>query len=227
MSPPIREGSGDSIGSIRLGDGSEIAEVRTGAGDVLFSSLRVLIDSYEDGNLSEYNTNAAIGSTAFDGTNSLRLNNDTETFAYSGSGLGRYPQRGDTWEFYYRFTGNTFANFSCQWALQSVLSGKTQASDTYSGYGVQWSSSGATQVEIYEDGTSQDSGSISVSTGNWYRNEVRFNNPVIEYEVFDPNGNSLLSLSFSSTTHDSGAFGFSSFQNSGADRFIDFIRVIA
>jgi len=37
MSPPIRDGSGDSIGAIRLGDGSEIAEVRTGAGDVLFS----------------------------------------------------------------------------------------------------------------------------------------------------------------------------------------------
>jgi hypothetical protein len=38
MSPPIRDGSGNSIGSIRLGDGSEISEVRTGAGDVLFSS---------------------------------------------------------------------------------------------------------------------------------------------------------------------------------------------
>jgi len=36
MSPPIRDGSGNSIGSIRLGDGSEIAEVRTGAGDVVF-----------------------------------------------------------------------------------------------------------------------------------------------------------------------------------------------
>jgi len=39
MSPPIRDGSGDSIGSIRLGDGTEISEVRTGAGDVLFSGL--------------------------------------------------------------------------------------------------------------------------------------------------------------------------------------------
>jgi len=37
MSPPIRDGSGSSIGSIRLGDGSEISEVRTGAGDVVFS----------------------------------------------------------------------------------------------------------------------------------------------------------------------------------------------
>jgi len=38
MSPPIRDGSGDSIGSIRLGDGTEIAEVRTGAGDVVFGA---------------------------------------------------------------------------------------------------------------------------------------------------------------------------------------------
>jgi len=38
MSPPIRDGSGNSIGSIRLGDGSEISEVRTGAGDVVFSA---------------------------------------------------------------------------------------------------------------------------------------------------------------------------------------------
>jgi len=39
MSPPIRDGSGNDIGSIRLGDGTEISEVRTGAGDVLFSGL--------------------------------------------------------------------------------------------------------------------------------------------------------------------------------------------
>jgi hypothetical protein len=41
MSPPIRDGSGNSIGAIRLGDGSEISEVRTGAGDVLFSGSAI------------------------------------------------------------------------------------------------------------------------------------------------------------------------------------------
>jgi len=41
MSPPIRDGSGNSINSIRLGDGSEISEVRTGAGDVLFSASAI------------------------------------------------------------------------------------------------------------------------------------------------------------------------------------------
>jgi len=39
MSPPIRDGSGNDIGAIRLGDGSEISEVRTGAGGVLFSAV--------------------------------------------------------------------------------------------------------------------------------------------------------------------------------------------
>jgi len=42
MSPPIRDGSGNSIGSIRLGDGSEIAAVRTGAGDVVFGESGIL-----------------------------------------------------------------------------------------------------------------------------------------------------------------------------------------
>jgi len=43
MSPPIRDGSGNDIGGIRLGDGSEISEVRTGAGDVLFSASGPLL----------------------------------------------------------------------------------------------------------------------------------------------------------------------------------------
>jgi len=52
MSPPIRDGSGDSIGSIRLGDGSEISEVRTGGGDVVFSAVPpsgILHYDYESG----------------------------------------------------------------------------------------------------------------------------------------------------------------------------------
>jgi len=84
MSPPIRDGSGDSIGSIRLGDGSEIAEVRTGAGDVLFSASPIpdsaltqdLVAWYrfEDGDARDYASSSEFpsvtwgDSTAFDGT---------------------------------------------------------------------------------------------------------------------------------------------------------------
>jgi len=70
MSPPIREGSGDSIGSIRLGDGTEISEVRTGAGDVVFSGTTV-IESFEDNDISNYSGSVSdfqiTSSPVFDG----------------------------------------------------------------------------------------------------------------------------------------------------------------
>jgi hypothetical protein len=63
MSPPIREGSGSSIGSIRLGDGSEISEVRTGAGDVLFSAGPNIPDS---GLLHYFNISESASTTSVD-----------------------------------------------------------------------------------------------------------------------------------------------------------------
>jgi len=80
MSPPIRDGSGSNIGSIRLGDGTEIAEVRTGAGDVLFEAgvpdsvlAQELIAWYrfEDGDARDYTNDldaTFADSTAFDGS---------------------------------------------------------------------------------------------------------------------------------------------------------------
>jgi len=70
MNPPIRDGSGDSIGSIRLGDGSEISEVRTGAGDVLFSASAIpdsgiYLDDVADNKLNNRDT---YSTTGFDGT---------------------------------------------------------------------------------------------------------------------------------------------------------------
>jgi len=57
MSPPIRDGSGSSIGSIRLGDGSEISEVRTGAGDVLFSAGPSTVPITSSSTLLAYGSN--------------------------------------------------------------------------------------------------------------------------------------------------------------------------
>jgi hypothetical protein len=84
MSPPIRDGSGNSIGAIRLGDGSEISEVRTGAGDVLFGATTIADSAltqdlvawyrFEDGDARDYASNAEFpnvtwgDSTAYDGT---------------------------------------------------------------------------------------------------------------------------------------------------------------
>ena len=97
MSPPIRDGSGNSIGAIRLGDGSEIAEVRTGAGDVLFSADPPIADSLvsrfnfendvtdsvgsNDGSIvgsPTFTTTAKVGNTAlefFGGSDGVNISN--------------------------------------------------------------------------------------------------------------------------------------------------------
>jgi hypothetical protein len=71
MSPPIRDGSGNSIGSIRLGDGTEISEVRTGTGDVVFSG-----DAIPDSVILRYNAEDENTTTATDsiGSNDGTLN---------------------------------------------------------------------------------------------------------------------------------------------------------
>jgi len=77
MSPPIRDGSGNSIGAIRLGDGTVISEVRTGAGDVLFSAVPdsvVTQYTFEDqtdptADTVGSNDGSLIGSVGFDTSN--------------------------------------------------------------------------------------------------------------------------------------------------------------
>jgi hypothetical protein len=99
MSPPIRDGSGDSIGSIRLGDGSEIAEVRTGAGDVVFSAIPdsvVLLPESDDlthfsGDTGSFdiNNNSPVYQT--DNNNDLSLKSTASGVIGSDSGLDNYP----------------------------------------------------------------------------------------------------------------------------------------
>jgi len=94
MSPPIRDGSGSSIGSIRLGDGTEISEVRTGAGDVLFSAI-------PDSVVLQY---TATGSSVSDGsvpddsggTEAMALNGDPQDTTLSdGSDAIAFDNNGD------------------------------------------------------------------------------------------------------------------------------------
>jgi len=96
MSPPIRDGSSSSIGSIRLGDGSEISEVRTGAGDVLFSATPAsarLRYSFDDADTSSGTITDSFGS--FDGAlngnittgvTGLASYNSGEAYQFDGNG---------------------------------------------------------------------------------------------------------------------------------------------
>ena len=98
MSPPIRDGSGDSIDSIRLGDGSEISEVRTGAGDVLFSaSLNSIVSQYSAKEYNGDNTNIIdlVGSNDVSETGS-------GTYNFIQSGINGYPAWEPTQELNYQ-----------------------------------------------------------------------------------------------------------------------------
>jgi len=93
MSPPIRDGSGNSIGSIRLGDGSEISEVRTGAGDVLFSGI---LDSVV--NRVPFDDGSGGTATASVGSADITLNNGgtwTSNPAFKGGTAAIYDQTDD------------------------------------------------------------------------------------------------------------------------------------
>jgi hypothetical protein len=151
MSPPIREGSGSSIGSIRLGDGSEISEVRTGAGDVLFSAI-------PDSAVVQYNAKELTGfvdgdtvSTRPDQTDTLDLNNGSGT--YRSSGLNGNPTVDyDNQSDEHFASGTTIsqkfvvyvvvdANFSSSTNLETVVagSGNTDTNILWNGSNTNWS----------------------------------------------------------------------------------------
>jgi hypothetical protein len=109
MSPPIRDGSGNSIGSIRLGDGSEISEVRTGAGDVLFSAIpdsglfRLTLDESSPTDLWNDNDFSISGGVTTDVSGANQTYDTGRAYSYDGSdgkiSLGEAPDLSNGWSF--------------------------------------------------------------------------------------------------------------------------------
>jgi len=127
MSPPIRDGSGSSIGSIRLGDGSEIAEVRTGAGDVLFSAI-----SSPDNPLFQYLYNDTNDTTTVtdesSNNNDGQVANGTSNISYSSDsveGSHSLELSGDSINTGTDFYENTFTWMTWAYADTANLSGES------------------------------------------------------------------------------------------------------
>jgi len=181
MSPPIRDGSGNSIGSIRLGDGSEISEVRTGAGDVLFAASPDVIERFESANpLSNYN--GATGgmsitqTNVIDGSNALQFDSTgTDEAIYSSSGLSFFPSKGDIISvllrdttdrnvptFAYGMVGSTSTDFDCYGLAHD---------------GTQTASDGNVTIRRYDNGSftgiASDQ-SVTLSPGEWYDYELEW-----------------------------------------------------
>jgi len=220
MSPPIRDGSGSSIGSIRLGDGTEISEVRTGAGDVLFSGADV-IDSMEDQDKAEYfdffqGSNVQVSTArASDGSASFEWVGGKASI-YSNSGLENYPVRGDTIRHdYFQATDGAASGFDFG------------GDNPQNSYGVFVDLNG--KLELRRD-TRNNGGSIQVlaispispPTGEFLTVEIVWGTPTITAEVRDASGTTLATVSADDSFFDSGGIGWSG----DAGHFVDFARIV-
>jgi len=188
MSPPIREGSGNSIGSIRLGDGSEISEVRTGAGDVLFSASAIpdsVVDNFEDADADPpgvyesgdtvatyYSGDTGAFSRSATGVieNSYGLQNDDTDDVYivsePGDGLNKYPETGATVGWF----AQSFGDAQNTHFPVTVFNGAYDGS--VDGYGFMTASydGGYLKIVRIDNGSDTDlqTSSPSLSDGVWY-----------------------------------------------------------
>jgi len=175
MSPPIRDGSGSSIGSIRLGDGSEISEVRTGAGDVVFSA------GPPDSAIAQYNAQEL---TLSDGENLTSwtdvvdgqdvLSNGTEP-TFNASGINGYPS--------VTFDSDPMSTaYTSDYTPRFVVITVSKLGESASGsHNVMGGDSNRLQIaeEIGSDTYKLDAGSSSITAGN------PDTNPTLITSIFD------------------------------------------
>lgn len=148
------------------------------------------IDDFEDGNLSEYTVsdpNWSISTShVYEGTYSVEAETpSTDEHVHpdllSYKGLNRYPEIGDTFEWYFYLTMDS----------QMMFSWFTDGTTPFSGYQLQTKQDNNTLELRDTDGTLIASGTWENNTGKWYRAEVTHDTDgSITAEIFDNQGNS-------------------------------------
>jgi len=236
MSPPIRDGSGNSIGSIRLGDGSEISEVRTGAGDVVFSAIHDNIvedfeeQFYEDQNLSlsdRYSGNTADfqrqTSTVEQGTHALE-----GTGAPSNNGINTTDftfGRGETVRWNVRFT----AGDQDSYLLAAVQQQQNQPfpDDCYQLQVQTRKSQIAISKQSGGSGNPLTTTSVTIPQNSWLEVEFDFGSPTLTLSLFDSSGSQIAQTSADDSEHDSGGIGWFQFDSSSeSSHYWDHLRTV-
>ncbi len=177
-----------------------------------------VIDDFEDGEISEYSKFDDTGSfsvqtgTVHDGTQALQGNVTTASppndYIYSSSGLHRYPQAGDTFEFWVRGEPTNSSS-----TIPAVLFGGNDQSDCYC-YWIR-PADDIIRLDVVSGGnrTLLASRSVSLSASTWYRGVVEWGDGgLITCRVFDGDGTELANISANDSTYSGGGFGW---QNDG------------
>lgn len=188
-----------------------------------------VIDSFEDGGMTEYSGDTTEASTVSYPTVSgdLALKMDTlsdgsASAVVSTSGLPYYPNDGDTFR-YHMQTGDGSADGRFFFG----------AADTENAYRVEISP-GSDEVRLgrVEAGVVTDLGSIpaTITTFEWYEVEVRWaDGGGLEVETFDESGSSLGTITSGDSTYLSGGVGwgaisFDPLSNEQENVFFDYAR---
>jgi hypothetical protein len=251
MSPPIRDGSGSSIGSIRLGDGSEISEVRTGAGDVLFSAGPPdnVIDNFETAAGSPqgiYETGDTL-STYYNGATGAwsRTTSDViqgsfaaektsaslsdHIFSTPGDGLNTYPNTGDTIGWLVRSQDTGSGNAIGPGPIVSASSGVNgylYALGDRNGEIIIWKlGSGSYETSVSTSAT------VASNTWFWAEGTVPSSSLDPSWQLYNLNqdltrGSQIASITFSDGEYRGRGIGLSNASSDVTGTVLDWIRVL-
>lgn len=195
----------------------------TGSGDtatVTLDGLDEIIDNAEDGDISEYggrtSSLSASQSQTYDGSWAIESapSSSFDTMA-STSGLTTYPSPGDSFQ-YHIYPTDSQSNIQVYYAAQSETHDPN-------GYSVRLRG-GDDTIRLYEDGTVLDQVNVSRPTGEWLTVTVNWGTSGShDVTVEDASGQTVATLSASSSTYTSGGIGMGSFDDGGASTYFDYI----
>jgi len=198
----------------RKGDGTGLQfngyqQVRKGDGTVLWSAVDI-VDSFEDGDISEYtgdtgNYSAQTGGATSpqDGSYHLNGTSGTSSFMYSESGLENYPSAGDTFQFWI-YHGNKDDFTRTFWAVSG------DKNTSYSIF-LDRRNGGRTVALRKDDNDVIASGPNRANTDSWYRFRIIWGtNGDMTVQMYDSSGNKELEFTGNSSAYTSGGIGFSS-----------------
>jgi len=201
-----------------------------------------LIDSFEDGDINEYNgrTNdysvQSDTSTAIDGGQYLKgdASGTANNNIYSLNGLDTYPSRGDTFRVNLQFNVDREA-IDFQWGYQ----GDSRSADTY---GVELNMENSEFRLGIGKGNNPTTDTLITKTpvnyssyvDTWLVLEVEWGDPTITATLYEadsggtPDGSAIVSVSGDDTTYDQGGIGFlvDSVGSGGITGLFDYARVI-
>lgn len=188
----------------------------------------VVVDGYDDGDLSEYQSNRTnIGTTqtntVFSGTHAYKAGGQAVTSEYvSTSGLQTYPAAGQTWRAKARYSGDT-RDFVLGWCVGTL---NDMFDDAYSARIEPGRNGGQFRLFKRVGGSTTQLGSTvgtSPNANEWMTVTVEHTNGGdITMTVDAADGTNLATISATDTTFTSGGIGiFGNHEDTSADIFVD------